>query len=95
MSGKVITLKDLVYGFTEILRTEAITAAEYDALELTVEDYENRSLTAYVYDWYGKPFLTSVTTSLTALEYELLGLTADDYDMLQLTAIQYDMYGIH
>ena len=95
MSGKVITLKDLVYGFTEILRTEAITAAEYDTLELPVEDYENRSLTAYVYDWYGKPFLTSVTTSLTALEYELLGLTADDYDMLQLTAIQYDMYGIH
>ena len=95
LSGKVITLKDLVYSFTEILRTDAITAGEYDALELTAEEYANRSLTTYVYDWYGKTFLSSVLTTLTALEYELLGLTADDYDMLQLTAIQYDMYGIH
>lgn len=36
---------------------KAITAAEYDALSLSVSDYDNKNITAYNYDWNGKQIL--------------------------------------
>lgn len=38
----------------EYLRAWALTATEYDGLELTAAEYENTDLTAYEYDYRGK-----------------------------------------
>lgn len=45
------TVIDNIYGAS---REEAITASEYDALELTATNYDERELTAFEYDRYGK-----------------------------------------
>ena len=45
---------DNIYGST---REEAITAGEYDALQLTANNYDERELTAFNYDRYGKTLL--------------------------------------
>ena len=36
---------------------DALTAAEYDALDLTADDYDNYEITAYDYDFSGKTIL--------------------------------------
>lgn len=44
-------------------RENALTATEYDALDLTATEYDNKELTATAYDRYGKILLdTSATT---------------------------------
>lgn len=48
------TVIDNIYGTT---REEAITAAEYDALELTATVYDDKEITAFNYDRYGKTIL--------------------------------------
>lgn len=49
------TVIDNIYGST---REEALTATEYDALELTATAYDGYQLTAYNYDRYGKTLLS-------------------------------------
>lgn len=49
---------DNIYGSS---REDAITAGEYDALELTASDYDGRELTAFDYDKYAKSLLTEVS----------------------------------
>lgn len=46
---------DNIYDQT---RDEAITASEYDALELTATVYDGKEITAFYYDRYGKTLLT-------------------------------------
>lgn len=41
---------DVVVGVYDFLRTFSYTAAEYDALELTQDDYNNQFVDAYAYD---------------------------------------------
>lgn len=48
------TVIDNLYGTS---REEAITATEYDALELTATNYDERQITAFNYDRYGKTIL--------------------------------------
>lgn len=48
------TVIDNLYGST---REDAITATEYDALELTATDYDAYQLTAFDYDKYAKELL--------------------------------------
>lgn len=48
------TVIDNLYGST---REEALTASEYDALDLTATDYDAYQLTAFNYDKYGKTLL--------------------------------------
>ena len=48
------TVIDNLYGTT---REEAITAAEYDGLELTATTYDGYEITAFNYDKYGKTIL--------------------------------------
>lgn len=55
MSDLQIVLNNL-YGAS---RGEAITAGEYDALELTASTYDGYDLTAQSYDLYGKTLLTT------------------------------------
>lgn len=40
------------------LHKDALTATEYDALELTADEYDEKGLTAYQYDWDGAKLLT-------------------------------------
>lgn len=43
-------------------RENALTAAEYDALELTATEYDDKGLTATAYDRYGKILLVDTAT---------------------------------
>ena len=52
------TVIDNLYGTT---REEAITATEYDDLELDATTYDGYEITAFDYDKYGKMILTSVS----------------------------------
>ena len=47
---------DNMYGAT---REEALTATEYDALELTATAYDAYEITAFNYDRYGKTILAA------------------------------------
>ena len=49
------TVIDNLYGTS---RDEALTATEYDALELTATTYDGYELTAFDYDRYGKTILS-------------------------------------
>lgn len=57
-SGMLNNLQDTLDNMYGATREEAITASEYDGLELTATDYDNRELTAFNYDRYGKTLLT-------------------------------------
>lgn len=48
-------VNDIIYYFHT---TTALTAGEYDALDLTAQDYDDYELTAYDYDFNGKTLLT-------------------------------------
>ena len=50
------TVIDNLYGTS---REEALTASEYDALELTATNYDGRDITAFNYDRYGKTILSA------------------------------------
>ena len=50
------TVIDNLYGTS---RDEALTATEYDALELTATDYDAEEITAFNYDRYGKTILSA------------------------------------
>lgn len=88
-TGKYSRVQIVIYELAELHR-QALSAAEYDALELTAADYDALGLTAYVYDWYG---IVLFGDALTASEYDSLELTATEYDAKRLDAYQYDVYG--
>ena len=48
-------VNDIIYYFHT---NTALTAGEYDALDLTAQDYDNYELSAYDYDFNGKTLLT-------------------------------------
>lgn len=50
------TVIDNLYGTS---RDEALTATEYDALELTATAYDAKEITAFNYDRYGKTILSA------------------------------------
>lgn len=55
--GKLEDIQTVVNHMWDSMRPEALTAAEYDALNLTAQDYDNYQLTAQQYDNYGKILL--------------------------------------
>lgn len=52
------TVIDNIYGSS---REDAITATEYDALEITASDYDGLEITAFDYDKYAKTILMNVS----------------------------------
>lgn len=53
-TGEYVPLKTVVMGLCELHREldgTAITATDYDALEMEAEVYDNKQITAYTYDW--------------------------------------------
>lgn len=54
ISGLQTTLNNIV----NLMKGDALTAQQYDALNLTAQTYDNKNLTAYQYDFNGKSLLT-------------------------------------
>jgi hypothetical protein len=58
-TGLISPLQTVVDNIYDTTREEALTASEYDALELTASAYDADEITAFNYDYYGKTILTS------------------------------------
>lgn len=58
-TGMIVSLQTAIDNLYETTREEALTASEYDALELTATAYDGYDLTATEYDRYGKTLLTA------------------------------------
>lgn len=58
ITGEYDDVRNVVDDIVSYFHTEnALTAGEYDALELTAEDYDNYEISAYDYDFNGKTIL--------------------------------------
>lgn len=90
VSGRFVQLRDLCYELAQLMRGEALEAVEYDSIGITAEEYDDKEITAYVYDWFGRLVLTLGDFAITASDYDSLQLTALEYDMIGMTAIVYD-----
>lgn len=58
-TGSVEDLQTVINNLYGTTREEALTATEYDTLELTATAYDAYQITAFNYDRYGKTLLTS------------------------------------
>lgn len=59
LQGRQTTLQVYLDDLAGLNRTEAITASEYDALELGAKEYDDKEITAHDYDYFGKTILTA------------------------------------
>ena len=57
-SGQYVKVKDVVMDLAHF-HMDGLTAAEYDALDLEAEDYDDKNITAFDFDWFGKDILTA------------------------------------
>lgn len=57
-TGQRTKVKTVVYELSE-LHKDALTATEYDALDMDADTYDAEELSAYDYDWNGKTLLTA------------------------------------
>lgn len=58
-TGLVSPLQTVIDNIYDTTREEALTATEYDALDLTATAYDTYDITAFNYDYYGKTILTA------------------------------------
>lgn len=58
-TGLVSPLQTVIDNLYDTTREEALSATEYDALELTATAYDGHNLSAFDYDYYGKTILTA------------------------------------
>lgn len=57
LRGTQTTLQVYLDDLSGLNRNEAITASEYDNLELTATEYDTKEITAHDYDYFGKTIL--------------------------------------
>ena len=57
MTGIIQPIQLVLNYMADLLRTDSLTAGEYDAAELTAAAYDALQLTAYTYDNYGKNYI--------------------------------------
>ena len=59
-TGEYVPLQDVITELSNLHKdvTGALTASEYDALELTASDYDAYEISAYDYDWIANTILT-------------------------------------
>lgn len=53
ITGQLVPIQQALDEITNTLRYGALTAFQYDGLQLTAEQYDNEGLTAFEYDFYG------------------------------------------
>jgi len=59
-TGEYVPVKQVVQDLAQLHIDEgALTATEYDALELDADTYDGDDLTAFQYDWFGKEILAA------------------------------------
>ena len=59
-TGEYVPVKQVVQDLAQLHIDEgALTATEYDALEIDADTYDGDDLTAFQYDWFGKEILTA------------------------------------
>lgn len=58
-TGEMDTVCNIIQQLALATTDQAITAAEYDAAELTAEEFNALNLTAYLYDFYAKQFINA------------------------------------
>jgi hypothetical protein len=58
-TGLVSPLQTVIDNLYDTTREEALSATEYDALDLTATAYDGYNLSAFDYDYYGKTILTA------------------------------------
>ena len=56
-TGLYVPIITVINELAHLHKADALTAAEYDALDLSASDYDAYDLTAYDYDWSGKLLL--------------------------------------
>lgn len=57
LRGYNTSLQEYLDDLAGVNRQEAITASEYDELELTATTYDDKQISAYEYDYFGKTIL--------------------------------------
>lgn len=57
-TGLISDLQTTLNNIVNLKKDDALTAEQYDALNLTAQTYDNKKLTAYQYDFNGKSLLT-------------------------------------
>lgn len=57
-TGLISDLQTTLNNIVNFMKGDALTAKQYDALNLTAQTYDNKKLTAYQYDFNGKSLLT-------------------------------------
>lgn len=80
-TGKLDEIKKVVMQMYGFLSYGALTAKEYDDLDLTAQEYDDKELTAYEYDWYGIKNLApgGIGAGITAEQYDNLGIMPDGH----------------
>lgn len=58
-TGIISPLQTVIDNLYDTTREEALTATEYDALDLSATAYDAYEITAFNYDYYGKTILTA------------------------------------
>lgn len=57
-TGLISDLQTTLNNIVNLMKGDALTAEQYDALNLIAQTYDNKKLTAYQYDFNGKSLLT-------------------------------------
>lgn len=57
-TGLISDLQTTLNNIVNLMKGDALTAEQYDALNLPAQTYDNKKLTAYQYDFNGKSLLT-------------------------------------
>ena len=97
-SGKLITIQEAINEIWNNLRVYALTAYEYDSLQLTANEYDSFMLTANEYDYYAKEIIYadpilypfSPWTGERVFYQKILYRLVDYHRTNALTASEYD-----
>lgn len=100
-TGAKESIKNVLYSLCDYIRSHAITAASYDAIELgaaepantedTIYSYDPLELTAYEYDWFGYNYLNNLPISDDPSYQDLdLRLKAIENAIVDVTVASFD-----
>lgn len=99
VDGRLLDIQSVLNDMYDVLRYGALTAAQYDTLQLTADTYDSKRLTAFRYDMYGLielwPYLNphsihSVTTGELTFIAPVIYQLADYVRENGITANAYD-----
>lgn len=57
VTGEFVTHNQLLYMLFDYHKPNGLSASQYSELLITAENYDNKDITAYTYDWNGKEIL--------------------------------------